>query len=201
MEGNPTSRGLSGDELERQLREEEEKLAVSPEGLATKPEEKSDQEEAFEDAEANQEQVEEEGLSADLEVLQQQAANIEAAVAEIGGVEKVKEILESIPPAELTVLNAKMEAQRKVIETSEKTLERSVMILEMVAEPVYRPDLSVKYAFEEHPLKGVAAVAFYPVIVTFLAMPSMVQGIAAIRDKIKLNSEKRKLKRMERAVK
>ncbi len=199
MEGNPTSRGLSGDELERQLREEEERLAASPEGTAVKPEAEASQEEAPKDTEADREQGREEELAAGLEVLEQQAASVEATVAEIGGAERVQEILSNIPPAELSALNEKMEAQRKVIERKLSIFKRSLSEFEFFAEIMYKPG-AVSEKDDSAAYKTLSVVG-WPALSAGVSLLTVGTGMKALVDKIKLNSERHKLRRMEKKSK
>lgn len=203
MEGNSTGRGLSGDELERQLREEEEKMAASPEGTAVNPEAEAGQEQASEDAEVNQEQAQEEELTANIGVLEQQAASVEATIAEIGGVEKIEEILSNIPPAELSAMNEKIATQKLLVEKRMESLNSSLEEIKDVLRIMFRPDEAIDMAVKDHGLAGVASGTVLWTTLAPTAGPVLVamMGISTTIEKIRLNVEKRKLKRMEKKSK
>lgn len=98
-----TGRGISNDDLEKQLQEEEAKMGINNE-TKENTESKKENPEAVEEA---KETAVEKELNTQMASLERNVETVQKTVEEIGGPEVIKEVLSKISPEDKKVLEEK----------------------------------------------------------------------------------------------
>ncbi|MFA7285503.1 MAG: hypothetical protein WC011_01485 [Candidatus Paceibacterota bacterium] len=176
-------RGITGDELEKQLQEElgetnseniednEQTVEVTNESVEIKEEDKIEQE-----------------LSSQIDNVEKKFDSVEKSIAEIGGEEVVKQVLGNMSEEEQSALQIKIEEQKKKIK-------EQLRVLKMGDNNSDIDGLwETTKILNSNPLSAVIGI---PLFVT----TGPLKGIQTLIRKIKLSVDKRKLKKMENSNK
>lgn len=176
-------RGITGDELEKQLQEElgetnseniedkEKTVEVANESVEIKEEEKNEQE-----------------LSSQIDNIEKRFDSVEKSIAEIGGEEEIQKVLDNMPQEEQSVLKAKIEEQKNKIT-------QQLRVLKMGDNNSDIDKLwETTKILNSSPFSAVIGI---PLFVT----TGPLKGIQTAMRKIKLSIDQRKLKKMENSNK
>lgn len=189
-----TERGLSNDEIEKQLQEEEAKMNINPEQIIPESQEEANIPESMD---TEQEKV----LMENLGDLENKAEDLEKTIQEVGGTEGINEILGKMSPEEKIQLEKKIEEQKNLI--IEKTKELNPISKNLEGNWSDRSWAAAMFMFK-NTFDSVPGFLASPLLITAAAPLAVISGpkkaVDTIRRKIQLSIEKRKLTKMTKAV-
>ena len=169
-------RGLSSEEVEKQIAEELGEMVEKPI--------------------VNKENVVERQLENQVELLEKNIISVESSIIEIGGEEKIKEVFNKMSTEEQIILNEKINVQKDIIEKRTQKLKDSLGNLNTYLDMMLSPrGMFNAMSSETGPiLANIGTLVMYPVMgIGVGGFLTVITGIQTVIDKIKLFSSKRKL--------